>query len=124
MFGVGYNSDMTAAAPAAHLCAPIWNWGVYYTTAVQAAIDGTWTPTNYYGGTKEGLIGLSAINEAAAAEGTATAIEAASKKIVDGSLVVFDEGLTKADGTVIDHALTDAEITGGIDYYIKGVELL
>ena len=124
VFGVGYNSDMTKAAPAAHLCAPIWNWGVYYTAAVQAAIDGTWTPTNYYGGTKEGLIGLSPINEAAAAEDTAAAIAEASQKIVDGSLIVFDKGLTKADGTVIDHALTDAEITGGIDYYIKGVELL
>ena len=39
VFGCGYNSDMTADAPAAHLTAAIWNWNVYYATAMQAAID-------------------------------------------------------------------------------------
>ena len=33
---------MTPAAPKAHLTAPIWNWGVYYTTAVEQAINGEW----------------------------------------------------------------------------------
>jgi len=124
VFGVGYNSDMTATAPDAHLCAPIWNWGVYYTAAVKDAIEGNWVPENYYGGTAEGLVGLSDLNEATAAKDTAEAIAEARQKIIDGSLLVFDTGLTKADGTVIDHPLTDAEITGGIDYYIKGVSLL
>ena len=50
VFGCGYNSDMTPFAPKGHICAPIWNWGVYYTAAVQAAIDGTWKPVNYYEG--------------------------------------------------------------------------
>jgi len=40
VFGCGYNSDMTAFAPDAHLCAPVWNWHAYYTAAVQAVIDG------------------------------------------------------------------------------------
>ena len=52
------------------------------------------------------------------------AVEAAKAKIMSGELVVFAKGMTKADGTVIDHDLTDAEITGEINYYIKGVELL
>jgi len=124
VFGCGYNSDMTEYAPDAHLVAPIWNWGAYYTAAVQAVVDGTWTPENIFIGMAEGLIDISPLNEKAVAAGTAAAIEEARAKIIDGSLIVFDKDLVKADGAVIDHALTDEEITGGIDYYIKGVSLL
>jgi len=124
VFGCGYNSDMTSFAPDAHLVAPIWNWGAYYTAAVRAAVDGTWAPDNYFGGMAEGLIDVSPLNEAIVAEGTAEAVEEAKAAIIDGSLIVFDAGLTKADGTVIDHPLSDAEITGGIDYYVQGVSLL
>ncbi|MDR0530835.1 MAG: BMP family ABC transporter substrate-binding protein [Oscillospiraceae bacterium] len=124
VFGCGYNSDMTAAAPDAHLCAPIWNWGVYYTRAVQDVVNGSWAPVNYFGGMKEGLVGLSDLNEKSVAEGTAQAIEAARQKIIDGSLIVFDTGMKKADGTSFDYPLSDAEITGQINYYVKGVELL
>lgn len=42
VWGCGYNSDMTKDAPKAHLTAPIWNWGVYYTKAAKAVMDGTW----------------------------------------------------------------------------------
>jgi len=123
VFGCGYNTDMTTdATKASHLVAPIWNWGVYYTATTRAVIDGSWKCENYYEGMKAGLIDLSQLNPDTAAEGTQAAIEEAKAKILDGSLIVFDAGLTKADGTVIDHALTDEEITGGIDYYIKGVE--
>ncbi|MCL2495749.1 MAG: BMP family ABC transporter substrate-binding protein [Oscillospiraceae bacterium] len=124
VFGCGYNSDMTEFAPAAHLCAPIWNWGAYYTEAVQAVIDGSWAPNNYFGGMAEGLIDISELNEETVAPDTARAIVEARAKITDGSLVVFDTGLTKADGTEIDHPLSDAEITGGIDYYVMGVSKL
>jgi len=124
VFGCGYNSDMTKFAPEAHLCAPIWNWGAYYTAAVRAVVDGTWAPTNYFGGMAEGLVDISALNEKAVAPGTAEAIDEAAAKIIDGSLVVFDAGLIRADGIEIDHALSDAEITGRIDYYIMGVSLL
>lgn len=124
VFGCGYNSDMTELAKDAHLCAPIWNWGAYYTAAMQDIVAGTWSPENYFGGMAEGLIDVSPLNESIAAPGTKEAIEDAKAKIIDGSLIVFNAGLTKADGSVIDHALTDSEIQGGIDYYIKGVSLL
>jgi len=124
VFGCGYNSDMTKFAPDAHLTAPVWNWGAYYTAAVEAVIAGTWTPANYFGGMAQGLVDISPLNEKAVVPGTAEAIEEAKLKIIEGSLAVFDAGLTKADGTAIGHALDDGEITGGINYYIKGVELL
>lgn len=53
MYGIGYNSDMSKNAPDACLCSVIWNWGAYYTAAVQSVIDGTWDGSNYYGGMNE-----------------------------------------------------------------------
>lgn len=39
VFGCGYNSDMTADAPKAHLTAPVWNWDVYYKHAIETAMS-------------------------------------------------------------------------------------
>jgi basic membrane protein A len=52
VWGVGYNSDMSKDAPKATLTSVVWDWGVYYTAAVQALIDGKWDDANYYGGMK------------------------------------------------------------------------
>ena len=32
------------------------DWSAFYTWAVQAIADGTWTGKNYYGGLKEGMV--------------------------------------------------------------------
>jgi len=42
-FGIGYNSDMSKDAPKATLTSAVWDWGVYYTWAVDQVINGTWT---------------------------------------------------------------------------------
>ena len=46
-----------------HFTSVIWNWGVYYTQAVQKVIDGTWTPEIYFGGMDDGLVDITPINE-------------------------------------------------------------
>ena len=127
VFGVGYNSDMTIKdkTDKAHIVAPVWDWGVYYTYAVKSVIDGTWDGKDYYEGYNKGLVGLSALNEAVAAEGTKEALEAAIAKIKAGSLFVFTGPLFDNTGKEVLAAgkkLTDAEITGKINYYLKGVE--
>ena len=125
VYGCGYNSDMTPAAPTTHITAPIWNWQVYYTQAVKTVIDGKWADFgNYYEGMKVDLVDVSPINKDAAAEGTQAAIDEAKAAIKDGSLIVFDKGIEKADGTVLGAALTDKEITGEITWYVKGVSVL
>ncbi|MEG0546072.1 MAG: BMP family ABC transporter substrate-binding protein [Oscillospiraceae bacterium] len=122
VYGCGYNSDMTPAAPTTHITAPIWNWEKYYVTAVQTALDGKWKEFgNYYEGMAKDLVDVSPINEAVAAPGTKAAIDAAKAKIKDGSLIVFNTGVEKADGTKLAAPLTDKEITGEINWYVKGV---
>ncbi len=110
VYGCGYNSDMTADAPSAHLTAAIWNWNVYYGTAIQAALDcneaaefvdrmGTGA---YYGGLAEGFVDVSPLSANCAA-GTAEAIAAVKELIVSGEWDVFSgvalNITVNADGT-------------------------
>lgn len=97
VFGCGYNSDMTADAPKAHLTAAIWHWDVYYKTALEAAMACDTADqfvekmggSAYYGGLKEGFVGISPLNEATVAPGTQDAIDKVSELITSGEWDVF-----------------------------------
>ena len=117
VWGVGYNSDMMNDAPKATLTSVVWNWGVYYTQAVQKVIDGTWTSENYFGGMDDGL-------EDIVAPGTQEKVEEARKKIVEDGFNVFDGVLETNDGKTVGEegkTLDDATITGGINWYYKNI---
>lgn len=124
VWGCGYNSDMTKDAPKAHLTAPIWNWGVYYTEAAKAVLEGKWTGKNYYGGLDDGLVDISPLS-ANCVEGTQEAIDAAKKKILAG-YKIFEGNIVDNTGKQIckeGQALTDADITGKMNWYYKTVEV-
>ena len=110
VFGCGYNSDMTADAPKAHLTAAIWNWNVYYHTAIQAAMDCAGDASQfvtkmgggaYYGGLAENFVDVSPLNEKTVAPGTQDAIDQVRELIVSGDWDVFTGtklNITVADG--------------------------
>ena len=90
---------MTEDAPASHMTAPVWDWSGFYTNSVKAVIEGKWTPDNYYGDMKDGLVNLSPLTENCA-EGTEAKVNAAKEKILDGSLVVFTGPIKDNEGKV------------------------
>ena len=110
VFGCGYNSDMTADAPNAHLTAAVWHWNVYYHTAIQAAMDCNGDASQfvskmggpaYYGGLKENFVDVSPLNEKTVAPGTQDAIDQVRELIVSGDWDVFTGtklNITVADG--------------------------
>ncbi len=110
VFGCGYNSDMTADAPNAHLTAAVWHWNVYYHTAIQAAMDCNGDASQfvskmggpaYYGGLKENFVDVSPLNEKTVAPGTQDAIDQVRQMIVSGDWDVFTGtklNITVADG--------------------------
>ena len=123
VWGVGYNSDMSKDAPGAVLTSVMWDWSVYYTTAVQSVIDGTWTGDNYFGGMADGLVDIAPLSDLCA-EGTAEAVEAARKQITEEGFNVFDGVIETNDGSTVGaegSTLTDAEITGSMNWYFKNV---
>ena len=99
VFSIGYHVDMTEDAPASHMTAPVWDWSGFYTNSVKAVIEGKWTPDNYYGDMKDGLVNLSPLTENCA-EGTEAKVNAAKEKILDGSLVVFTGPIKDNEGKV------------------------
>ena len=150
VFGCGYNSDMTADAPAAHLTAAIWNWNVYYQTAIEAAmacegdaskfVSNMGTPA-YYGGLAEGFVDVSPLTENCAPN-TQKAVDAVKELIVSGQWDVFsgvklniaaDGTVTMVDAPLMDNAgneivaaggpsVEDGVITGSMNYLVAGVE--
>ena len=148
VYGCGYNSDMTADAPEAHLTAAIWNWNVYYKTAMQAAMDcgtadkfvETMGSGAYYGGLKEGFVAVSPLSKNCAAN-TDVAIANVSELIVSGEWDVFsgvklsidaDGNITKVDADLVDNSgnvivaaggasVEDGVITGTMNYFVEGV---
>ncbi len=124
VWGVGYNSDMIKDAPKATLTSTIWHWGVYYTQAVKAVIDGTWKPENYFGGMDDGLVDITELNADLCTDEMKTAVEEAKAKIKSGEFNVFDGVIETNDGTTVGEegsTLDDATITGKINWYFKNV---
>ena len=147
VFGCGYNSDMSAEAPKAHLTAPVWNWDVYYATAMKAAME---DPANfmtkvgnYYEGLKAGFVDVSPLTANCTAE-TKEAIDLAKDLMTSGEWDVFsgvklsfsgaagsvgvaktDAALKTNDGTEIVAAggksVEDGVIQGTMNYYVEGV---
>src|SRR5512138_1059344 len=54
----GWDSDMTAYGPKAHLGSAVINWGPYYVSTVREVLEGKWktSPTKIWWGVKEGAI--------------------------------------------------------------------
>lgn len=123
-WGVGYNSDMIKDAPAATLTSVMWDWGKYYTAAVQHVIDGSWVigqkVENYFGDMADGLVMLSDLNTELCAEGTAEAIKAAQDKIISGEWDVFDGKAEIRDNAGETHTLEGADY-GSCNWYVENV---
>jgi basic membrane protein A and related proteins len=121
----GWDSDMTAYGPKAHLASSVINWTPYYTKAVKDVLDGTWktSPTKIWWGVKEGAIDLVSISDQVPAELKAKA-EAAKTGLKDGSLVIWKGPIMNNAGKEVlaKDKVADDEFLGGINFYVKGVE--
>ena len=149
VFGCGYNSDMTPDAPKAHLTAAIWNWNVYYRTAMEAAMNcgdaanfvSTMGSGAYYGGLAEGFVDVSPLSANCTA-GTQEIIDTVKAMMVNGEWDVFsgtkleiaaDGTVTMTEAALMDNAgneivaaggasVEDGVITGTMNYFVAGVQ--
>ncbi|NLH02038.1 MAG: BMP family ABC transporter substrate-binding protein [Clostridiales bacterium] len=115
---VGYNADMTEAAPEASLISARINWGVYYTYAVKTLLEGGKIDQDWCKGLADGAVSLTPLNTKIAAEGTQEAIDKASAEIVAGTRHVF-AGPLKGKGTDATGAEKSIDIPEG-DYFREG----
>ena len=120
----GWDSDMTAYGPKAHLASSIINWGPYYVKAVGEALDGKWTGgSSAWWGVKEGAIDIVSI-AADVPDDTKKRIEDVKAGLKDGSFSIWKGPIMDNTGKelVAKDTVADDKFLGGLKTYVKGVE--
>ncbi|MCP4689757.1 MAG: BMP family ABC transporter substrate-binding protein [Desulfobacterales bacterium] len=122
VYSIGYNSDMSAFAPAAHLTAPVWNWGPFYKEIINQVKNGSWKSEALWPGLDQGIVGLAPFGSMVPMDvrdkvtAKMEAIKSGKEKVFVGP--VLDQAGNKkiADGV----AASDGELLG-MKWFVKGV---
>jgi basic membrane protein A and related proteins len=123
-YAFGWDSDMSAFAPKAHLGSAVVDWSGYYKKAVAAAMDKSWkgnTTTRW--GVKEGQNDLIKVTADLPADIKAK-MDEVKAGMKAGTFEVFAGPVTDTDGKVRlakGDAVTD-DWMGKVDFYVKGVD--
>jgi basic membrane protein A and related proteins len=119
----GYDSDQSTNFPDEWLTAAVYNWGPYYAQQVQAAMDGTWAPGEYYGNIADGFVDIAPFGSRVTQE-TQDMITAKRQEIVDGKFDIFAGPITDQAGTV--RVAAGESLSFGdqmtIDWFVAGVD--
>ena len=121
----GWDSDMTAYGPKAHLGSAVINWAPYYVSTVREVLEGKWktSPTKIWWGVKEGAIDIVSIADDVPAE-VKDKVAKVKAGLKDGSFAIWKGPITDNAGKVQveKDKVADDEFLGGIKFYVKGVE--
>jgi basic membrane protein A and related proteins len=123
-YAFGWDSDMKAYAPNAHLASAVINWAPYYIKTTHDALDGTWKGNQHtWWGVKEGAIDLVSISDKVPADLKAK-VEKVKAGLKDGSFEIWKGPIASNDGKEMVAAGTTADdkFLGGINFFVKGVE--
>ena len=119
----GWDSDMTAYGPKAHLGSAIINWAPYYIKTTREVLDGTWTTGSSWWGVKEGAIDLVSIAEDVPAE-TKARVDEIRKGLAAGTYAIWKGPIVDNTGKeqLAKDVVADDKFLSGVMFYVKGVE--
>jgi len=119
----GWDSDMTAYGPKAHLGSAVINWAPYYIKATKDALEGKWATGKAWWGVKEGAIDFVSVAEDVPAEAKKK-LDEVKAGLKDGSFSIWKGPITDNTGKVqIEKDKTaDDDFLGGIKFFVKGVD--
>jgi simple sugar transport system substrate-binding protein len=122
-YAFGWDSDMSAFAPKAHLASCVVLWAPYYEKTVNDVLNNTWKTEVTKWGTKEGINDFVKVADFVPDEVKAevTKIKAGLK---DGSFAVFKGPIVDNTGKeqLAKDVVGDEAWKGGINFFVKGVE--
>ena len=122
-YAFGWDADMSAIAPKAHLASNMVYWGPYYKKAVKDVMDGSWKSERTIWGYKEDANGVIKINDAVPEE--------IKKKVAEGKEGYKAGTMDPFKGPIIDNegkerlpkdAMPDQAWKDKVDFYVKGVD--
>ncbi|MBC7704703.1 MAG: BMP family ABC transporter substrate-binding protein [Rhodoferax sp.] len=120
----GWDSDMSAYGPKAHLASAVINWAPYYIKATKEALDGSWKGGGgSWWGVKEGTIDLVSIADDVPAE-TKARIDEIKAGLKAGTFNIWKGPIMGSDGKEVlaKDVVADDKFLGGLNFYVKGVE--
>jgi basic membrane protein A len=121
----GWDSDMTAYGPKAHLGSAVINWGPYYVKATRDALEGKWQTSEVrsWWGVKEGAIDMVSIAGDVPDE-TKKKIDEIKAGLKDGSFSIWKGPIVNNAGKEVlaKDAVADDKFMSEINFYVKGVE--
>ena len=127
---LGYGTDVSPSAPCA-LVTNQWNWGAYYLSRINAVLNGTWTPQDWWGGFASNAVSLVGWNAQVPAT-VKQQVEQVEADIKSGKFNIwcgpFDGYEFAADGKTIENISVPAGKCIGdngqltMQFYVKGVE--
>jgi len=125
VWGIGYNTDMSADAADAVLTSVIWHWSAYYTFLVKSVIDGSFVTTPWFGSLKDRMVDIVPLNpNIPLPEETSRILEEERQHIESGTYDVFHGVMKTNDGKTVGvegKNLADEEIRSGINWYYHTV---
>jgi basic membrane protein A len=120
---VAYHSDMRRVAPDAQIMAVTHQWGDYYTSRIKAALSGTWTSGNVWGGIQDGMIRVGEFGPKVP-KAVQDEVLAKQRLMGSGKLLPFAGPIADNEGKLVlpaGQSLSDAQILN-MNYLVQGVQ--
>ncbi len=119
----GWDSDMSAYGPKAHLASSIINWAPYYIAETGKVLDNSWKPAQIWWGVEHGAIDLVSIASVVPAK-IRSRVAQVKAGLKDGSFSIWSGPILGQNGATVlaAGARADDKFLHGIDFYVKGVE--
>jgi simple sugar transport system substrate-binding protein len=122
-YAFGWDSDMSAFAPKAHLGSVVLKWDVYYEKAFKDVLEKTWKPEVTKWGVKEGMVDFVKVGDFVP-EAARKKVEEVKEGLRTGAVAVFTGPVVDNTGKeqLAKGAVGDDAWKGAINFYVKGVE--
>ena len=123
LFAISNDSDMRAFAPKSIITGQVAEWGPYYVKVVKSVINKTWKSGQYWGGLKDGIVGLSPYGAFVSAD-VKKLVEQKKQMLMKDDYAVFAGPIKDQSGAVKIKAgqkMTDSEMLS-FDWFVQGIE--
>jgi basic membrane protein A len=123
VWSIGYHSDMAKFVGDSVLVSAMWEFSGFYTSRIEAAMNGTWNSQSYWGGLSDGIVKLSDFSPLVK-DDVKKLVMSEKAKIESGSWDVFNGPVFNQSGKAVIAKGTvpaDGDLLG-MSWFVKGVE--